>query len=175
MAVLVAVPLIGCSHAARLAQMDGLASAAAGDDAIVVVMATTNCPWLLDEALCRLLEKRIYIPLPDAAAREQLFELHLDGVPMAEDMNIPAFADMTEGYSGADIQLLCREASMVGMRRLLAGKTPADILRMRANGELASPELSAADMLAAMKRTSASVGTSDLRRFETWAAEKGST
>jgi len=154
--------------------MDGLASST-GDGDIVVVMATTNAPWLLDEALCRRLEKRIYIPLPDEAARAQLFDLHLSGVPTEADVNIEAFAAMTEGYSGADIQLVCREASMVGMRRLLAGKTPADIVAMRAAGLLAAPRVSGLDVINAMKSTSPSVSREDLARYASWAQEKGST
>jgi SpoVK/Ycf46/Vps4 family AAA+-type ATPase len=44
------------------------------------VLATSNCPWDLDEALRRRLEKRIYIPLPDAEARAAMFRIHLKGV-----------------------------------------------------------------------------------------------
>jgi katanin p60 ATPase-containing subunit A1 len=55
-----------------LKQMDGVDSAGHGAAARVMVLATTNCPWDLDEALRRRLEKRIYIPLPDEAARVQV-------------------------------------------------------------------------------------------------------
>ena len=44
------------------------------------MLATSNCPWDLDEALRRRLEKRIYIPLPDAEARAAMFRIHLKGV-----------------------------------------------------------------------------------------------
>ena len=55
-----------------LKQMDGVDSAGHGAAARVMVLATTNCPWDLDEALRRRLEKRIYIPLPDESARVQV-------------------------------------------------------------------------------------------------------
>ena len=59
----------------------------------VMVLATTNCPWDLDEALRRRLEKRIYIPLPDAAARATMFRLHLDQVKLECDEQVRASSD----------------------------------------------------------------------------------
>ena len=59
------------AHTLLAAQMDGIASAADGGG-LVMVLATSNTPWDLDEALRRRLEKRIYIPLPDEAARQQV-------------------------------------------------------------------------------------------------------
>lgn len=51
----------------------------------MMVLATTNCPWDLDEALRRRLEKRIYIPLPAAAARQTMFNLYLRDVKVSCD------------------------------------------------------------------------------------------
>ena len=65
-------------------QMDGMPSAL-HNGGLVMVLATTNCPWDLDEALRRRLEKRIYIPLPDATARETMFRLHLRDVKVSCD------------------------------------------------------------------------------------------
>jgi MoxR-like ATPase len=60
-------------------QMDGMPSAL-HNGGLMMVLATTNCPWDLDEALRRRLEKRIYIPLPDAQSREIMFRLYLRDV-----------------------------------------------------------------------------------------------
>ena len=80
-----------------LVQMDGVPSAAK-DGGIVVVLATTNRPWDLDQALRRRLEKRIYVPMPDLDARMKVLALHLADVPTSDDVNLVAFASMTEGY-----------------------------------------------------------------------------
>ncbi|GIL89001.1 hypothetical protein Vretifemale_16909 [Volvox reticuliferus] len=95
-----------------LQQMDGLASGRG-----VMVLAATNCPWDLDPALRRRLEKRIHIGLPDAAQRLALLQLHLRGVVLAPNVDLPALAASCEGFSGADIRLLCRDAAMAPLRR----------------------------------------------------------
>ena len=85
----------------------------------VMVLATTNCPWDLDEAIRRRLEKRIFIPLPDHEARVDLFDICLRGIPLSSDVDINHLASLGEGYSGADIHVVCREASMMPMRKML--------------------------------------------------------
>ena len=102
-----------------------------------MLLATTNCPWDLDEAMRRRLEKRIYIPLPDADARKELFDLCLRSVLIDEnEISSELLANNTAGYSGADIRIICREAAMMPMRRLLEGRRPEDIRRLRASGDL---------------------------------------
>lgn len=87
----------------------------------VLVLAATNRPWDLDTAALRRFEKRIYIPLPDALARSRMFQIHLRG----ETIQMPPgelhkLAAATEGYSGADIANVCRDALMVPIRDALA-------------------------------------------------------
>lgn len=156
-----------------------------------MVLAATNFPWEIDEALRRRLEKRIYIPLPDgqkeeeegrdeqkekkgsghllhsfstcfsfrctsAVGRRALLDINLKTVQCSEDVDLDEvrkswrreglnlrishistfasslqIAKQTEGYSGADITNVCRDASMMSMRRAIAGKTPAEIKAMR--------------------------------------------
>ncbi|GIL53273.1 hypothetical protein Vafri_8922 [Volvox africanus] len=98
-----------------LQQMDGLTSGRG-----VMVLAATNCPWDLDPALRRRLEKRIHIGLPDAAQRLALLHLHMRGVALAPDADLLALAASCEGLSGADIRLLCRDAAMEPLRRQIA-------------------------------------------------------
>lgn len=150
-----------------LTQMDGVAG---GTDANggVMVLATTNHPWDLDEALRRRLEKRIYIPLPDAAARAAMFTNKLAGVHTAHGLPFDAFAEKTGGYSGADIHVVCREASMAPMRRLLSQKSPEDVLRLRRAGALHPPAVQEADVLAAIAGTKPSVAAADISRFDEW-------
>jgi katanin p60 ATPase-containing subunit A1 len=67
-----------------------------GEDAnrpkTVIVLAATNMPWDLDEALRRRLEKRIYIPLPSDDGRKELFRINMQGVEMAADVDLDALA-----------------------------------------------------------------------------------
>merc|ERR1719343_1693449 len=86
-----------------LIHMDGMLSdpdpgaARAGH---LLVLATSNAPWDLDEALRRRLEKRIYIPLPDRAARLRMFQGHLKDISVQEDVDFKSLARRTERYSG---------------------------------------------------------------------------
>ena len=77
-----------------------------------MVLAATNRPWDLDEAIRRRLEKRVYIPLPTAVGREALFKINLKSIPLSPDIDFKKLAGMTDGYSGADISCVCREAAL---------------------------------------------------------------
>lgn len=84
--------------------MDGMSSITAGDEnPIVMVLAATNFPWQIDEALRRRLEKRIYIPLPDAESRRELLKLNLSTIKTEDGLDLEELANKIEGYSGADI------------------------------------------------------------------------
>ncbi|WP_456329853.1 CDC48 family AAA ATPase [Archaeoglobus sp.] len=87
----------------------------------VVVIAATNRPDMIDPALLRpgRLERHIYIPPPDKKARVEIFKIHLRGKPLADDVDIEKLAERTEGYSGADIEAVCREAGMLAIRELI--------------------------------------------------------
>lgn len=88
-----------------------------------MVLAATNRPFDLDEALRRRLEKRIYIPLPNLVGRRELFKINIKGVKTAEDLDWDKLVGMTKGYSGADIANVCREAAMMPMRKKLLSGT----------------------------------------------------
>jgi katanin p60 ATPase-containing subunit A1 len=107
-----------------------------------VVLATTNCPWDLDEAMRRRLEKRIYIPLPDFVSRRDMFSKCLSSIAASQDITVSSLAEMTAGYSGADIHLVCREAAMMPMRRLLSMYSPIELNTMKLEGFLNIPMVS---------------------------------
>ena len=156
-----------------LAQMDGLTSGAAAQEGRnVMVLATTNCPWDVDEAMRRRLEKRIYIPLPLSDSRRKMFEIHLRGVVLGPDVSLDDLAGRTEGFSGADIKLVCRDASMAPMRRLVLDKTPEEIRALKEAGQLEC-DLTAEDFGQSLARTKPSVCDTD--RYEAWNAEFAST
>jgi len=70
-----------------------------------------NVPWELDAAIRRRFERRIYIPLPDVRARKRIFELHVGKTPNSlNDADFQRLAECTEGFSGADISVVVRDA-----------------------------------------------------------------
>lgn len=85
----------------------------------VIVLAATNMPWDLDEALRRRLEKRIYIPLPDFEGRRELFRINMQSVALDADVSLDELAEKSHGYSGADVANVCRDASMMSVRRIM--------------------------------------------------------
>mmetsp|Transcript_76857 Transcript_76857/g.238048 ORF Transcript_76857/g.238048 Transcript_76857/m.238048 type:complete len:607 (+) Transcript_76857:73-1893(+) len=165
-----------------LIHMDGLLSDARpeGDAANqaghLLVLATSNAPWDLDEALRRRLERRIYIPLPDEAARLRMFQHHLKEICLGGDVDLPVLAKRSEHYSGADIQLICRDASLNPMRRMVEGLSPVELVQLRDEGKLspASLPVEMADFEAALKGVQPSVSPADTRKFVEWAQEFGS-
>ena len=96
-----------------LTEMDGLQ-----DLKNVVVLAATNRPDMIDPGLLRpgRFDKMIQLPAPDEAMRFEIFKVHTKGMPLSKDVNLKALAKKTEGYTGADIEGLCREAGMYAIR-----------------------------------------------------------
>lgn len=84
----------------------------------VIVLAATNRPDLVDRSLLRpgRFDRLIYIPLPDIASRKDILKIHLDKMPVSENVTVEWLAEITENYSGADIETLCREAGMLALR-----------------------------------------------------------
>lgn len=166
-----ATPAPGTLEALAAADRAGGASGALGQ---VMVLATTNRPWDLDEAVRRRLEKRIYIPLPGLGARVEMLQLNLKGINLHPDVSINELAHATDGYSGADMHLVCREAAMIPMRRLIEDKSPQDIMDMQQQGLLTSPSLTMRDMEQAIANTRPSVSTDELGHFQAWDDHFGS-
>jgi len=85
----------------------------------VVVIAATNRPDLLDPALLRpgRFDRLIYVPPPDVRARYEILKIHTRKAPLAKDVDLVELAKRTEGYSGADLEALVREAVMNAIRR----------------------------------------------------------
>ncbi|XP_042903156.2 vacuolar protein sorting-associated protein 4-like isoform X2 [Parasteatoda tepidariorum] len=98
-----------------LVQMQGVGT----DNDGILVLGATNIPWVLDAAIRRRFEKRIYIPLPEEMARTAIFKLNIGDTP--NELNEDDFKTLgkeTEGFSGADISVLVRDALMQPVRKV---------------------------------------------------------
>ena len=84
----------------------------------VLVMAATNRPDILDPGLLRpgRFDKIIKIPLPDEDVRLSILKIHVREMPLGDDVNLNELVKQTDGFTGADIENLCREAGMVALR-----------------------------------------------------------
>jgi len=156
-----------------LVQMDGMSSITEEPGKVVMVLAATNFPWDIDEALRRRLEKRIYIPLPTEEGREALLKINLKEVKVADDVELNFVAKKLGGYSGADITNVCRDASMMSMRRKIAGLRPSEIRNLDRD-ELDLP-VTKRDFLEAISKCNKSVSKEDLDKYEKWMEEFGSS
>ena len=101
----------------------------------VIIVAATNRPDMVDPALLRpgRFDRLIYIKSPGKEGREKIFEIHTKEKPLAEDVNISELADMTEGYVGADIEAICREASMLALRSVILPGMTKEEMKVLAN------------------------------------------
>ena len=102
-----------------LAEMDGIE----GTQDIVVIGAT-NRPDMLDSAILRpgRFDRIILAQAPNKKSREEIFKVHTKNMPLTKDIDLKNFAEKTEGYTGADIESLCRESAMLALRENLDAK-----------------------------------------------------
>jgi vacuolar protein-sorting-associated protein 4 len=147
-----------------MTMMDGVTTKK--EDRIVVIGAT-NLPWELDPAFRSRFEKRIYINLPDLPARSKIFEIHTKGVECDPSVDWNLLGEVSEGYSGRDIQLLCREAVMLPVREL-------DISGALDDPNITARKVTLEDFMYAMEKIKPSVAPEELLKHRDWAEEFGS-
>lgn len=164
----------------------------------IIVMGATNTPWSLDSGFRRRFEKRIYIPLPNMYARMKIFEKYLkDAQHQITKDNIKEFATLTENYTGADIDIICRDALYMPIKKCLMSKffkqikkdgavfytpcSPGDkdptkeeknVMNMKDN-ELLAPPLSVQDFIISIKNVKPSLSVDDLKRYSDWTEQYG--
>jgi cell division protease FtsH len=97
-----------------LSEMDGFST-----DETIIVIAATNRPDILDPALVRpgRFDRRITLDLPQKKARKEILEIHVRKMPLAEGVDLERIADMTVGFSGADLENLANEAALLAARK----------------------------------------------------------
>lgn len=143
-----------------LVQMDGLSKT----DDLVFLLAASNLPWELDHAMLRRLEKRILVDLPTYEARRCMFKHHLPpvvsskegGLELLSEIDYDVVAVKTDGYSGSDVKLLCKEAAMRPVRKIFYA------LEHHSEGQelhIHLDKIKTSDILAALERTKPSAKT----------------
>ncbi|KAF9962183.1 hypothetical protein BGZ65_009619 [Modicella reniformis] len=101
-----------------LNEMDGIENATG-----VLIVAATNRVDLIDKALLRpgRFDRVVYVPPPDVEARRQILSIYTRNIPLEDDIDLDIIAQITELYTGADLQNVCREAALIALRtRILA-------------------------------------------------------
>jgi transitional endoplasmic reticulum ATPase len=104
----------------------------------VLVLAATNRRDLLDPALLRpgRFDLQIELPLPDRAAREKIFQVHMRDRPIAADVTAGWLAEQTQGFSGAEIEAVCHRAMMAVLAvRIAASPDAPDATALEVNRE----------------------------------------
>ena len=106
-----------------LAMMDGLKERGA-----VVVIGATNREEAIDPALRRpgRFDREIEIGVPDRSDRIEILQVHVQNMPLADDINLESLADRMHGFVGADVNALCKEAAMRALRRYMPDLTTED-------------------------------------------------
>jgi transitional endoplasmic reticulum ATPase len=122
----------------------------------ILMMGATNVPWQLDPAMLRpgRFDEKVYIPLPDLAARRKMLDIYLGTRPVAGDVDLDGLSARLDGYTGADIRYICDRAATV------------PFLRSVASGE--EGEITAAILDDVIADTPPSVTPEILKRFEDW-------
>ncbi|KAL9974370.1 hypothetical protein ACROYT_G011394 [Oculina patagonica] len=183
-----------------LVQMQGVGV----DNKDVLVLGATNIPWTLDSAIRRRFEKRIYIPLPEASARVKMFELHMGNIKHCiTSTQFRELAEKTDGYSGADVSIVVRDAMMQPVRKvqqathfkMVRGASPQDpeviqddlltpcspgepgaleMTWMQVPGEkLLEPIVNLSDMFRSLATSKPTVNSADLKKFEDFTRDFG--
>ena len=107
-----------------LVEMDGFE-----DTSSVILIAATNRPDVLDPALLRpgRFDRRVTVDCPDVVGREKILRVHAKGKPLADDVDFGRLAQITPGFSGADLANLMNEAALLAARRRSATVTMAEV------------------------------------------------
>jgi SpoVK/Ycf46/Vps4 family AAA+-type ATPase len=159
----------GASHqmlTTFLSEFDGLAGK--GSKKFVLTVGATNKPWLLDDAVLSRFERKIYIPLPDAQARQAILEIHTLKKGHKIDFNLADLVQKTEGYSGRELEQVTREAVF----RMLTQVNPEleDLNEESGKGqELKVRPLQKSDFDTALGKIKPQTSAESLKRYAEWA------
>ena len=143
----------------------------------IFIIGATNCPWAIDPAALRRFDKKILIPLPDRAGRIDLFKHFTKNMNIEPELRtektLETLADMTEGWSGADIKQACDDSIRDAMMDFIKSKTPQEIEEAENNGTTINVSL--AQMIAAVKKHAPTATGEMVKRNDEWNKANGSS
>lgn len=151
-----------------MVQMDGISS---GENR-VLVLACTNCPWDIDSAVLRRFPRRIFVPLPDAAARRALLKILLQKAgkhSIKKKVQRDELVNRLEGFSCSDITAIASEASFGPIRSL------GNLAAVRGAKEKDVRPINSADFEEAIAKATKSVSGAQLEKFESWRREQSAS
>lgn len=121
---------------------------------VLLLLGATNAPWDIDDAVFRTgrFDEKIFVGLPDAAAREQIIRKHFKDVPISPEVDLAAIAAQLDGYTGSDIVGIASSCKRAGFRRQIAGQPDAVVTK--------------ADFEEAIQRIPKSVTPQLMKRYE---------
>lgn len=175
-----------------LVQMNGVGNDSSG----ILVLGATNIPWSLDTAIRRRFERRVYIPLPDTAARAKMFELNVGDTPHElTHKDFVQLGSMTKDLTGSDVATCVRDAIMEPVRRIntathfkwvdfqgekkLMPCSPGDADAQEMNWmevdpeQVAEPILTMKDFTKAVKKARPTVNAEDIQKQVDWTTDFG--
>ncbi len=140
-----------------LQQIDGFV----GRNPNLLLLGATNRPWDVDGAAVRSgrFSEKIYVPLPDAKAREYLFRKQLTKIPLGDDVDFAKIVALTDGYSGADIDEICDRAKEIPLNNYI--KTNVE------------EKVCMSHIVGAIKKVRPMVSRKEIARFEEYAGISG--
>ncbi|KAJ0670691.1 putative vesicle-fusing ATPase [Helianthus annuus] len=167
------------------------------NDDRVLILAATNTPYSLDQAIRRGFDKRIYTPLPDLKARQHIFKVHLGDTPSnLSESDFESLARKTEGFSGFDIAVCVKDVSFEPLRKtqdaMFFVKTNAglwipsepeqpgavqitmqELAAQGLAGKISPPPITQSDFDKVLARQKVTVSKSDLEVYERFTKEFG--
>lgn len=143
-----------------LTQMQGINRNGGKEDSMLLVIAATNMPWMMDSAFMRpgRFDERIYVGLPDDEARGGIIERNLKDIPVNDKIDYPYLIEKTEGFNGSDITHLVGKAKRIALKR-------------EKDGGVAGVTMN--DFEEALKVCRSSVMRSDIEKLMAWRDENG--
>lgn len=134
----------------------------------VYVLAATNRPWDIDEAVLRRFEAKFYVPLPDEASRSVIVKNAMREIHLSDEFSFDNVAKKLEGYSASDIVNICKTAAMIPVSEFLKSISISDMASLQDEGGCPQLPVSEEHFDRAIDQTVKSVSKDSLEDYTKW-------
>ncbi|KAJ3649113.1 hypothetical protein Zmor_020873 [Zophobas morio] len=146
-----------------LTQIDGIVKSEE-----VFILASTNTPWAIDQALLRRFEKRILVPLPDKDSRNDILQYYFsNNGHNFKDEEVATFVEKTNNFSGSDLKNVCKEVEMIVVREKLQQ------IKKGGNRQNVGRHVKSTDVINALKKIKPVIEEKDYKKYIEWGAKHG--